>query len=333
MQPTATQIDEIFNSLLDTELPRQTAIDENSTDGPDFCRLITKRYRACSLDAQSRLKFHRNFQKCVDSERAVQLNIPIGGYKKCHLTAAPEADWAEFFNLAFMKDLALKIAACYEPGVQITYLASGFIRYGLNITNYPPDHFYTYFQSMEKLTAYLNEMLSGTNIKFSFETVSERIDHADFMAHFRVNLQTAKTFWKDPKNTEQITNIEKKARKNYYCPQYTPTQKEIRESAQTAWAYLKTFAMLKCIDADEEIPVILRKGMPGYLHLRSSYNSVVQFWVGEGVLVRRKNTLFPTILSDKNLKKCTLAQSYPTDRFKELGNNFHTIKVVREIPD
>ncbi len=333
MQSTATQIDDIFNSLLDTELPKQTSINQNSTDCPDFCRLITRRYRACSVDAQSRQEFQRNFQKCVENERAVYLTIPIGGYKKCHLSAAPEADWAEFFNLTFMKDLALKIAACHKPGVRIIYLASDFIRYGLNITNYPPHHFDSYFRSMKKLTDYLNEMLNASNIKFLFETVSERINHSEFMAHFRENLQTARNFWEHPENIDQITGIEKKARKNYYCPQHTPTQKEIRSSAQKAWAYLKTFVMLKCIDSDEEIPIILRAGMPGYLHLRSSYNSVTQFWVGEGVLVQRKNDLFPTILSDNNLKKCTLIQSYPTNRFKDLGTNFHRIKIVREIPD
>ncbi len=57
----------------------------------------------------------------ITENRPIQAVYFLGGYKLYRLPSSPEADWAEFFNIAYVLEYLAPIAAAYKPGVILSY--------------------------------------------------------------------------------------------------------------------------------------------------------------------------------------------------------------------
>jgi|GEM_PF-2244440 len=325
----STEVERVFKDIMTTEY---TVPDDhkgvNIRGMHDFCGLITYNFRAEKIDAEKRQILQLFADTCTKKKEPVTFTMPIGGYKNWHLSSAPEAGWAELFNMAFMKDLALKITAFHKPGVRIIYLSPDCSGFGLRFNNFPKECLENYHVSLIKIIDYFNKIYGDKKISFTLEKLPERIHKDTFIKCFEMNVREAENFWKDEANSNSVDAIEKKASKHYYPGKKPVTEKDIRVCAQMGWAFVRTFFELGCIDSKTEIPIILRGGASRYLYLMSNYNSVIQFWVGEGVIIDRGDKMYPTILSVNGLKKNRLECEYPTDRFAFLGKNFKYINIM-----
>ena len=319
----------IFEGILTTEY---TVPDDHKgvkTRGMhDFCGLMTSNFRNEKIDAGKRQILQILADTCAKRKEPVTFTMPIGGYKNWHLSSAPEAGWAELFNIAFMKDLALKIATFHKPGVKIIYLSPDISSFGLKFNNFPKECLENYHISLKNIIDHFNKLYGDKKISFVLEMLHERILRDTFIKRFEMNVREAENFWKDETNSKSVDAIEKKAAKHYYPGKKPVTKKDIRVCAQIGWAFVRTFFELGCINSRTQIPIILRGGASQCLYLKSSYNSIIQFWVGEGVIIDRGDKIYPTILSVNELKKSRLECKYPMDRFAFLGKNFKYIDIM-----
>ena len=325
----STEIERAFKDIMTTEY---TVPDDhkgvNNRGMQDLCGLITGNFRAEKIDVEKRQILQLLADTCTKKKEPVTFTMPIGGYKNWHISSAPEAGWAEFFNVSFMKDLALKIAAYHKYGVEIVYQDSDIVNYNIKFSNYPAEYFELYRLSLEKILDFFNKKFNGKNIVFKLERLKDVMPGDIFSDVLQKNTKIVKELWKDKKYSDKVLDLETKSRKNYYGGYIPGTEEAIRISAQEVWAFHKTFFEMNCVDRTKRIPVIFRKGLPIYLYLRSNYNSLIQFWIGEGVIIDKGDKMYPMILSVNGLKKNRLECEYPMDRFAFLGKNFKYINIM-----
>ena len=262
-----------------------TKAPKGKRSGLAFRENITHRLLRGRLNEEQICVFQKCLDNCSSKKLPVDFCVPIGGYKKWRLPAFPEADWAELFHLSFMRDLAVRISSKYEPGVKITYIWDDTALVELNINQFPLQIIFDYCHSLQVLIDYFNSLCSGTNVFFSLRRMTEYYNRDRYLADFQRFYNQADSFWNESRNTGLIHELEEKAMIHYYCENGKPGQDVIRRSAQQIWAHSRVFFSPVFADTNFQIPVILRKGPPQYLHLRSHYTSEVQFWVGEGVII------------------------------------------------
>ena len=293
--------------------------------------LITGKFRGISVSEEEMGILQQRINCCVARRIPIPFVIPMGGYKKWQLPSSPEAGWAEFFHLAFMKDLALKIRHFYEPGVTLTYLACDIAMYDLDVDHFPHEHLDDYHASFQRLVDYFDDLFKKKDIRFSLKKLSQVIDRDCFLERFREGFAAVERFWTDSGNPLVISAAEARARRNYYYEKDPPSEDAVRLSAQKAWVFLKTFFELPIIDTKTQIPVVFRKSEKNCLPLRSFYGEGIQFWVSEGVLRKERDVFTPRLLSFASLKRYREDSVLSVGGYAFLGRNFSEIKVISGI--
>lgn len=326
------EVRKIFERLLSLRLSdsyrhRQT----HHSPGPDLKTLLTGKFKASAIEESQCELFQRYINRCVTEDAPIQFTIPTGGYKKWQLPSASRANWAEFFNLIFMKDLALRILQHHRPGVRIVYLSCDLAMTELKVNNIPLELIDEYHVSFQSTIDYFNDLCNEKHILFQLVRLSDVVDRDIFMGAYAEDVVQAAAFWSDSGNRSRVAEMEKRAARNYYCTNGGPAAADIRKSAQSTWAFHKAFFRLNLTDPAVQIPIAYHRGFDNVLHLRSYGNSVVQFWVGEGVIVSDGTRMYPSILSYEKLQQCQMIETIPMDRFAFLGENYKTIPVVHKV--
>jgi len=308
--------------------------DRGSGKGLSFGTTVTRQFRAGALTGQQQRLFQQCFDTCTANGSPVEFCIPIGGYKKWRLAAFPEVDWAELFHLSLMRSLGFKIASRYRPGVTFTYLWDDLMMLDINANGFPPGSDRDYCRSFQMLLDYLNFLCSGLHVTFSLKKMTDCYQKDSYMETFRQFLGRAEEFWCNPDNSDTVRALEDRSRTHYYCDNGTADQSQVREAAQQIWAHSQVFVdPAVFVDPRSQIPVLLRSGPPRYLCLRPYYSSMVQFWVGEGVVAREGARLYPTIASSAGPPHYRLEGTVPTGEYSFLGRNFRQINVVTKVVD
>jgi hypothetical protein len=301
----------------------------SSTSGgkPLLKTFITSKFRAGSLSDAQQSIFQGCFNRCFVEGLPMEFCIPIGGYKKWRLSAFPEADWAELFHLFMMGNLAFRIAEAHPWGVRVSYIWDDVVMLDINVNDYPPEKIRDYNLSLQRLLDDSNDRFSGFNIRFSLKRMSGCYDRDRYLTQFAGFLRQAEAFWKDIRHAETVRYLEERARTHYYQPDGPVDYSTIRRSAQQIWAHSRIFNDPVFNDSQRQIPVLLRNAPPAYLHLRPCYTSQIQFWVGEGVLVRKPGKTYTTIVANPDDGELRQEGTIPTPDFARLGKNFHSIRL------
>lgn len=306
---------------------------QSAGGGLSLNEIVANRFRVGVLAAEQQEIFQQCLDNCCASNSPVEFCIPIGGYKKWRLASYPEADWAELLHLSLMRDLALRIVSKYESGVRVTYIWDNVFVLELNVNRFPPDSVRKYCDSLQALLDFYNSLCSGMNIVFTMKKMTDCYDRDRYLADLQEPLSQAEYFWNSGSNSDHVRDLEDKARIHCYNENGDVDQPIIRKAAQQIWAHNQVFSIPVFANTQTQIPVLLRKASPQFLHLRSYYTSEVQFWVGEGVIIQGKRGLYPSIVSQNNPRGLRLESVVPTGEFSHLGKNFRTIKAFSRLGD
>jgi hypothetical protein len=251
----------------------------------------------------------------LKQNQPIHFVMPFGGYKHFWNPSHPEPDWAELFHLRYMTDYVLPILAAHQPGVILEYISEDLILPLMN--NYPLEALEAYSAAFQQLILWYGERIPS-NLDIRFFRVGDRFDKEEIVGKVKELLPARRKAFSQlpPEAQEQELHRSKRSvmwRGEYDLTLLTETQKRERiiESRLVELAYYDTEAAPEYLGDyyidDNRIDTWFSGGMSpdnvGHsLSLAASHGSVVDFWIGRGVLQEHNGKFHPTIISQNQYR-------------------------------
>ena len=308
-----------------------------------FRKIDRKKFRRKKLGEESKNAIREKIRLSVDSNRPIHLVIPFGGYKHYWNPSHPEPDWAELFNFRYITEYVMPILALYEPGVVMEYMSEDMILPRMN--NYPPEAIEKYIEVFKQLIEwYQNQVPSNLQIKFF--RVSDRCKKEEIIRDVEELLPERRVEFNKLSDDEKEIELKRSYRSILWGGMKDLTdlsdqerQEKIIESRLIELAYYDTEAKPEYIgnylSEDNHICICFSFGLSpdnafDDLTLGSTFGSIVDYWIGRGVLGYTYRHFHPRIISakqdesnDGNLTKYPIDLDLP-------GNNYTAIEVLKE---
>jgi hypothetical protein len=296
-------------------------------------KILSRRYRKSGVDINFRNKIREKALISFRNNIPIRLILPFGGYKAN--ASYSQANWAEFFNLAMIIEYISPIASLFLPGVVIEYCSDGAAMGMLN--NIPLERIYLYSDSfIHLLSQFIKNLPSNVSINFSMSN-----DQYDNFEHFWSEVKSTadelNRNWFSHLASQEKSRLLEKANRNFNwkgVKDFTALTGEEKQDKlinsvclHNAYVKLDDIYRYNFIQGKERIPISTRKGYEGWLHLGSCRASIVQFWIGQGIIDTRNTKLIPKIYSSTQIKN----ENFLDINVLEVltGENFHTIQVIK----
>ncbi|KKU44887.1 MAG: hypothetical protein UX62_C0046G0014 [Microgenomates group bacterium GW2011_GWA2_46_7] len=261
-------------------------------------KLYSKKYRKWKLDEQSIKLVTREVDEALRKGRPIEVFFAQGSYKLWRVASAPRANWAEFFNLAYLVSYLAPIAAAYKHGVSLTYYFLTVLPQTHN--NLSETEVISYLESFQDLIDRYEEYLPG-NINIKIERDMDAYSRRKYNNLLKKALLSAdKKFykWPKPKQDDYI----RRARLNIKWDgvedwtQLSDEQKERQVERAVLYEYAATQVIL---EKDKERRGVILSTLPkeDSIGVGSTSTSIAKHWVGEGVLEESGGVFYPRILS------------------------------------
>jgi len=304
-------------------------------------KLTRNNFRRGTLNETTAKKILEKVNLSIKKNLPLYLIACFGGYKHFWNPSYPEVDWAEFFNLAFMREYLAPIISVYKPGAILEYESEDIqLPY---IDNYPKQSLERYAESFRKLLKDFN-YYHPDNLLFRLVRCQEQYSAEKLLKRINELLPQKRKDW-DKLSAEEIkirthrtpANIMWKGEKDLTSLSEEERIKFIKESKIfNDTFYDVDFEMRpNYFEGENHIPFVFTFGL-GYenvgdwLILGSTRSSFVDFWPGRGILEERPDRLIPRIVSQKqyqSIKEKLI--TVPTDGFDL--KNFKTIEIYQGI--
>lgn len=277
-------------------------------------KLLRKRFRKSKVVENTKEDIKKKVELSIKEKKPLYLIICFGGYKHFWNLSHPEVDWAELLNLNFLSEYVSPILANYKPGVILDYESEDVII--PLIDNYPDSAFDSYAESFRELLKIYSKSVPS-NFKINFIRSQEQIDKEllfkrtkeiavdkrklfDKLSSEEKELHLHRTpasiMWKGEEDWTKFTEKEKK--------------EKIVESKMLNEAYYDADYEQrgKYFEGENHIPIVLSWGKTyenatNWLTLGSTFSSVVDFWVGRGILEKHEEKYVPRIVSQNQYKE------------------------------
>lgn len=277
-------------------------------------KLTLKKFRKAKVAEKTKEDILQKIRMSIRENKPVHLIVCLGGYKHFWNPSFPQADWAELFNLAFMTEFAAPILKVHPPGVILDYESEDAIM--PTIDNFPEESLDAYARSFRDLIAVYSKKLPS-NFKINYIRSQEQYDTSKMFARLQEMLPDRINEW-------QALPLEEKEKRLHRTP------KSIMWKGKEDWSHLSENEKKEKMeiskitnevyyDADAEfrgdyftgtnhIPIVLSWGLCAenslnWLTLGSTYSSMVDFWVGRGIIEKTKEKLVPRIVSQEQYSK------------------------------
>lgn len=238
----------------------------------------------------------------------------FGGYKHFWSPTYPEPDWAEVFTIKYLIEYVLPIAETQDKKVNIEFESEEVALTYMN--NTPQDGMDKYNNTFKRLIDYINRKITYPvnlsvvlargfynkdellkKMQDYLPEIQERFDNLP-EEEKEIRLKRAETniMWDGKENLTSISNEERKA--------------IIYNSRTLNEAFLDVDYELRgkeYFEKENLIPLLgsfgLGAGGEAWLHLASNKSSLVDFWVGMGILEVREDKIIEKTISKKQYEQ------------------------------
>lgn len=311
---TSKQAEKYLNDLMSLKTLNTPKVDSNVKTLEEKAGFIVqslsrKKFRR-KLTPKARQILKDKVIACLDAKKPIHFTIPFGGYKHFWNESHPEPDWAEIFNLVFLVEYVTPILAVHAPGVIIEYISEDLILPEMN--NYPESALDAYAKNFNELVNYFNKRLLS-NLQIKFFRIGDRYDKTKIIAdtlsvipqkliefkklsapqrEIELHRSVRSVMWRGRKDLTGLSDLEKENR--------------IIKSRLIELSYYATEAKPEFLgdylNGNDHICLCFSYGLsPDNISedvtLASSYGSVVDFWIGRGILVCQNGRFIPRIVS------------------------------------
>jgi len=274
-------------------------------------KLSRKKFRRKKLSEGRKKDIEEKVSLSIKENKPIHFTIPFGGYKHFWNSSYPEPDWAELFNFRYLTEYVLPILSVYEPGVILEYISEDVILTRMN--NYPPEALERYSEILKKIIEWYNK-LAPKNLDIRYFRVGDRCDRTKIIERVEGLLpERKKAFGKlsDEQKDQELHRSNRSVMWNGNKDLTSLSEEgklnRIIESRLIELAYYDTEAQQEFLgdylEGDNHICICFSFGLSrdndvfDDLTLGSTYGSIVDFWIGRGVLEYHNNKFTPRIVS------------------------------------
>lgn len=273
-------------------------------------KLLRKKFRKQKLHPNTVIDITKKVESSVDQNIPLHFVIPFGGYKHFWNPSHPEPDWAEFFTFHSLTEWLAPVLAVYQPGATIEFISEDLILPRMN--NYPP----ATIEQYAKIFALLLETFQKNmpkNLHFRYWRLGDRYDKDKMIHEVEALLPASWDKWKTYTDEQKEVELKRSKRSvmwkgNEELTGLTEEEKEKRtiESRLLELAYYEVEARPEFLGnyflADNHIPICFSFGLSPdnidhWIVLGTTEGSVVDYWIGRGIVEDRGDRIIPRIVS------------------------------------
>lgn len=300
-------------------------------------KLLRKKFRKRRVHQETRDDVLKKVKLSIKANKPLYFIVLFGGYKHFWNSSYPEVDFAELFNLDFMSHYFAPVLGVYKPGVILDYGSEDVIMTLMD--NYPQKDLDHYAQSFEKLIGLYSRVLPK-NYRINYVRTGQTYDSEGLKAKVKKLLPGKKKEWKKllPEEKKKLLHrshrsIMWRGEEDWASLSKEEKEEKIKESKiiEDTFYEVEEEYLGDYFTADNHIPIVLSWGLSDeniyhWLTLGSTFSSVVDFWIGRGILEQREKRFIPRILSREQYE----AVKKKLERVKIDGiplKNFQSIEV------
>lgn len=308
-------------------------------------KIERKKFRRKQIAQGTRDKIRDKVLMSIRDNRPLHFTIPFGGYKHFWNPSHPEPDWAELFHFRYLTEYVQPILMAYAPGVILEYISEDLILTRMN--NYPADSLTRYADTFRSLIAWYRT-IAPHNLDIRFFRVGERYDANGIIGKVEQLLPERRTAFaalpEDAKERELHRSRRaicwKGERDLSEMPEEAKLERTI-ESRLIELAYYETESLPEYLGdylwADNHICVCFSFGLSHDnvfedLTLGSAAGSIVDFWIGRGILERHDTAYVPRIYSRSQYEAAAILETVSIPQPPVPFRNFRTIEIAAFTP-
>lgn len=339
-------MEEYLKNLLIHFTPYILSDNENKIVKNNFIvqKLIRKRFRKQKIHPNTLEKIISKVNLSINENKPIRFVIPFGGYKHFWNTSHPQPDWAELFTLKFLTDWLSPVVTAHEPGVIIEFVSEDVILTKMN--NYPQKALDEYTENFVLLLQTYKKYIPN-NLDFQYFRIGEKRDKSKIIKAVEDLLPKGRDRWSKLSQEEKEMELKRSRRSIMWEGQddltkLTDKQKEKRivESRIVELAYyeaeIKPEFLGNYYEEDNHIPLCFSGGLSQdnadhWITLGSTYASIVDYWIGRGILGTKNGNFINRIISKNQYKKIKKYLKTYKIKFDLLPlKNFQSIDVINE---
>lgn len=266
-----------------------------------LARLMSKKFRKQKVDDSLIARTKKIIGEKIRQGLPLRFVFPMGGYKLWRLPSSPEADFAEFFNVAYLLEYLAPIVAAYKKGsILYYYIHTLLMEFHDNLTTEEISRYVSSFETIlkefsrflpenfqlrvwrdsdlytrEEYAAALKEGLAKA--EDSFAKMDERQkDH--YFKLGRLNIK-----WQGKEDWERLTAAEK--------------EEKVHQGILYELAAVNNLIRVNETVKSEDNILFFVKSTPLFIGVGTTKNSVTKHWTGIGVLEREGGKFYDRVLS------------------------------------
>lgn len=277
-------------------------------------KLFRKKFRKSKIAENTKEEIIKKVKLSIEGKEPIHIIICFGGYKHFWNPSHPYVDWAELFNLNFLSEYLSPILQNYKPGVVLDYESEDVII--PLIDNYPGSATDSYAESFRELIKIFSRIIPS-NFKINSIRSQKQIDEKLLLKRTReIAEEKRKVFDKLSPEEKELHlhrtpgNILWEGQEDYTKLNKEEKEAKIIESKMLNEAYYDAdYEQRKdYFEGSNHIPVVLSWGKTyenatNWLTLGSTFSSMVDFWVGRGIIEKHEDKFVPRIVSQNQYKE------------------------------
>lgn len=339
-------MEEYLRNLLTHFTPYILSDDENKIPKNNFIvqKLTRKRFRKQKIYPNELEKIINKVNLSINENKPIHLIIPFGGYKHFWNISYPQPDWAELFTLKFLTDWLSPVIAIHKPGAIVEFISEDVIL--TRMDNYPKEALDEYTKNFVLLLQTYKKYMPN-NLKFQYFRIGEKYDKDKIIKDVEGLLPKGRNRWNKLSKKEKEIELKRSRRSVIWKGQddltkLTNEQKEKRtiESRIIELAYyeveVKPEFLGNYYEEDNHISICFSYGLSQdnsdhWITLGSTYASVVDYWIGRGILGTKNGNFINRIISREQYEKIKKHLKTYQIKFDLLPlKNFQSIDVINE---
>jgi hypothetical protein len=275
-----------------------------------YGKLTRKKFRKAAVHTDTEIDLKKRIAGSIETNTPIKIVIPFGGFKHYWNPSQPEADWADIFNIRFIAEWVAPVLAIHSPGVEVEYFSEDVILPRMN--NYPPEAIETYTSSFSNLIEFYSKIVPS-NLVIKLTRAKNVYDGKRIIEVVEAMLPERRAAFEKLTPEEKERELKRSKRSIYWngwkdLSKLSENEKEERiiESRLIELAFYETEDTSDFLDMyyvrDNNICICFSFGLShdnvfNQLTLGTTFASIVDFWIGRGVLLLENGKFVPTILS------------------------------------
>lgn len=307
----------------------EALIKTNGLEDFIFSKLASKKFRKSKMEPECVARTQEAIKLRIKEKEPITIVYPQGGYKLWRFPSSPTADWAEFFNIAFILEYIASVAKVYKPGVHIVYyMHTLLMELHDNLTT---EEIRAYVDSFDQLLEQFRQHLPS-NVTISILRDADLYTRDEYFTALEEGKELAEKEYETlPKaktdDLARMANLNIKWDGKEDWTKLTQTQKDEKVYLAALYEMAATSQLKRVFEKvkSKNNVLVFTKATKDFIGIGSTKASIAKYWVGFGVLQQKDESFLPIILTPSQYEqvkkighKTVSVDLIPAPNFKQI---------------